>query len=92
MKKPSKESTVQSSIQKWLKDNGWFTVKIIMASKNGVPDVMAIKDGRTVFIEVKREKGGVLSPIQEYRIKEMREYGAEVIIANSLDIVKQSLI
>ena len=90
MKKPSKESTVQSSIQKWLKDNGWFTIKIIMASKNGIPDLMAIKNGRTIFIEVKNEIGK-LSKIQEYRIKEMQQHGAEVIVARSKEEIKPYL-
>ena len=54
-KKTTKESSIQTAISKALTENGWFVVKIMMASKNGIPDLMAIKNGRTIFIEVKNE-------------------------------------
>jgi len=46
-------------------------------SVNGWPDLVAIRGGRTVWIEVKRP-GGVLSAIQMHRHNEMRKQGAEV--------------
>ena len=54
-KKTTKESSIQTAISEALTENGWFVVKIMMASKNGIPDLMAIKNGRTIFIEVKNE-------------------------------------
>ena len=79
-----KEQLIQSAIKKELTNNGWLVIKIIMASVSGVPDLMAMKDGKTVFIEVKNEIGK-LSAIQEYRIKEIRNVGIEVIVARSKD-------
>ena len=89
-KKVTKESSIQTAISKALTENGWFVVKIMMASKNGIPDLMAIKNGRTIFIEVKNEIGR-LSKIQEYRIKEMQQHGAEVIVARSKEEIKPYL-
>ena len=89
-KKITKESSIQTAINKLLTENRWFVVKIMMASKNGIPDLMAIKNGRTIFIEVKNEIGK-LSKIQEYRIKEMQEHGAEVIVARSKEEIKHYL-
>ena len=83
-KKITKESTIQNAIQKHLKKNGWFTVKIIMASKNGIPDVVAIKDGRVIFLEIKNEIGR-LSEIQKYRIEELKSYGSEVYVVRGID-------
>lgn len=89
-KKTTKESSIQTAINKLLTEKGWFVVKIMMASKNGIPDLMAIKNGRTIFIEVKNEIGK-LSKIQEYRIKEMQQHGAEVIVARSKEEIKPYL-
>jgi HJR/Mrr/RecB family endonuclease len=63
------ESAVQKKIITYLKKENWFVTKIISCSTNGIPDLMAIKNGQTIFIEVKQKgkkvkKGG----LQEYRI------------------------
>lgn len=44
---------------------------------NGIPDLIAFKDGKTIFIEVKQPTG-VLSEIQKIRIKQLRAQGFEV--------------
>ncbi len=64
------ESKIQSEIIKDLKKRGWIVVKAIMLSLNGFPDIMAFKNGETIFIEVKDAKG-VISEIQKYRINEL---------------------
>lgn len=86
----TKESSVQTSIKKHLKDNGWFVTKLISTSTAGIPDLMAIKDGQTIFVEVKR-KGGRTSAIQDYRIDELRQYGVKVFVSDSLDQFKSYL-
>ena len=68
-----------------LEAEGWFVVKLIKTNKNGVPDLLASKKDRTVFIEVKQEKG-VLSEIQKYRIEEIKSKGIECYIWTSYGI------
>ncbi len=46
---------------------------------NGIPDLMALKDGQTMFVEVKTPKG-VLSELQKIRINQLRKQGFEVKI------------
>ena len=46
---------------------------------NGIPDLVAFKEGKTMFIEVKQPTG-VLSEIQKIRIKQLREQGFTVHI------------
>lgn len=46
---------------------------------NGIPDLMAMKEGKTIFIEVKQGKG-VLSELQKLRIEQIRKNGFEVFI------------
>jgi Holliday junction resolvase len=74
------ESKIQAKIIKSFTDGGYMVIKLIKTSKNGIPDLMALKDGKTIFIEVKRPLLGKLSKVQEYRIKELKEYGFETLI------------
>jgi VRR-NUC domain len=50
----------------------------------GVPDVIAIKDGRTYALELKAE-GGRLSEAQERALIELRDAGAMATHAHGLD-------
>lgn len=79
------ESARQTKIKKQLEKEGWFVIKLIKTSVNGIPDLMALKNGDTIFIEVKQPKG-VLSEIQKYRIKELREKGFLVYIWTDYNI------
>jgi hypothetical protein len=42
-----------------------------------MPDLMLLKDGKTLFIECKAEKGR-LSELQKYRHEQLQELGFEV--------------
>lgn len=74
------ESKIQAKIIKRYTDQGYFVVKLIKTSKNGIPDLMVLKDGKVLFVEVKRPIIGKLSKVQEYRIKELKKYGFETLI------------
>ena len=71
------ESAIQSNIKKKMQDDGWIVVKLIKTSMNGIPDLLALKGGCCRFIEVKQKKG-VLSQIQKYRINQLKEMGFDV--------------
>lgn len=71
------ESVVQSRIVKRYEAQGWFMVKLVLTSKPGIPDLLCLKDGKAVFIEVKRP-GKKPRPLQDYRINELRGMGFEV--------------
>jgi Holliday junction resolvase len=62
---------LQKKIITQLEANGFFVVKLIKTNRNGIPDLLAVKENRTIFIEVKQEHGK-LSEIQRYRINELR--------------------
>lgn len=56
---------------------------------SGIPDLVALKKNHPpFFIEVKKSKGGITSPLQQYMLKKIRKLGFHAIIANSLDIIK----
>lgn len=73
------ESARQTQIKKKLELDGWMVVKLIKTSMNGIPDILALKDGKAMFVEVKQPKG-VLSPIQSHVIETLRTNGFEVNI------------
>ena len=70
---------MQSKIIKYLENKGYYLIKLIKTNKNGIPDLLALKENEIYFIEVKR-KDGKLSKIQEYRIRELNNNGFKVDI------------
>lgn len=73
------EQAIQTKIKKRLQREGWTVVKLIKTSMNGIPDLMALKDGEAKFIEVKTDKGR-LSAIQAYTIEQLKAAGFAVEI------------
>jgi len=73
------ESKIQTKIKNKLQKDGWEVIKLIKTSWVGIPDLMALKDGRVKFIEVKQTIG-ILSEIQKLRIKQLKEKGFEVLV------------
>ena len=69
------EQKVQANKIKELEAEGYYVLKLIKTNKNGIPDLLALHpEKKILFVEVKTKKGRV-SKLQEYRIKELREYG-----------------
>jgi Holliday junction resolvase len=82
-----RESNIQTSIKKYLETNGWMVIKLIQTSVNGIPDLMCLKNGRTVFIEVK-QPGKKPTDLQQYRIEKLHKNGFEAFVVTSLQEVK----
>ena len=55
----------------------------------GISDIIALKDGRAIFIEVKAEKGRV-SPEQHEFARKVTLAGGTYVIAKSIDDVQRS--
>lgn len=76
------ESSVQSKLIRDLRNDGWFVVRLLHTTPSGVPDLLAIKNKKHVFIEVKRE-GGKVSPLQKEIHKRIAMVGGVVVIATN---------
>ena len=83
------ESKIQTKIIKYLESIGYFVIKIMKCNKNGIPDLIAIKDGKAYFIECKRTGITKADPLQEYQMEMLRKSGAVAFVADSLEIVKE---
>ena len=69
------EQQIQSKRIKQLESEGYYVIKLVKTNKNGIPDLIAIPPNCNVlFSEVKTPKGKV-SRLQEYRLKELENYG-----------------
>lgn len=88
------EKKVENKIRKHLEDNGAFVMKTLGGTPGvpvGIPDLFAIYRGIAIFIEVKRETGGRLKPIQIAQIDSLRQHGTIAIVANDVKYAKELL-
>ena len=75
-----KESNYQNNIIKKLEKDGYYVLKLIRTNKNGIPDILAIKKNEVYFIECK-VLNGKLSPLQEYRLYQLKNKGFKVAVS-----------
>ncbi len=69
------EQQIQAKRIKQLEAEGYYVIKLVKTNKNGIPDIIAIPpNSNVIFSEVKTPTGKV-SKLQEYRLKELDEYG-----------------
>lgn len=83
----NKEGKVQNKLIKQLELDGWYVIKLIQTNKTGIPDIVAFKGKDFKFIEVKTSKG-IVSKIQEYRIKELNNKGFDAFVFREGDEIK----
>jgi len=72
------EQQIQSKRIKQLEAEGYYVLKLIKTNCNGIPDLLAIKKGADVLFSEIKTKKGVVSKLQEYRLKELEMNGFEV--------------
>ena len=69
-------SKFQTKTIKELESMGFLVLNVIRLSQNGYPDLMAMKNGKTIWVECK-EKSDSLNPLQKFRIDELIKQGIE---------------
>lgn len=85
MKKLS-ETAIQSKIIKNLESAGWMVIKLIQTNTNGIPDLMCIKAGQCVFVEVKAPYNKS-TPLQTYIQNSLRKAGITVFETSNPDFL-----
>lgn len=77
-------SKYQTKIIKRFENDGYLVINLIKTNKNGIPDLLVLKDGeKPLFIECK-EKTDTLKPLQKFRIEELKKYGVNAIVLQDL--------
>lgn len=87
-----KEQDYQRKIMDFLRSKGAYVVKVIRASKAGVPDVICCYKGRFIAIEVKRpETIKNVSKLQAYNLDLIHSAGGIGFVAYSKEHVQKVL-
>jgi len=76
------ESKIQAAIKAKFERSGWIVVKLIQTNCNGIPDLMCLKNGKTIFVEVK-QPGKEPTELQKYRHSELIKQGFTVHVLTS---------
>ena len=87
------EQQIQKKIIKYLESKDCYVVKVISASKAGVPDIIGCYNGVFFGIEVKTPgSAGNVSRLQEYNLERIRETGGHSIVAWSVEQVEDFIL
>ena len=85
------EQKLQSKILAWLQDHGFYCIKVMKASKSGVPDIVGCTPkGRFFAVEVKYGSN-TPSALQTYNVKEINNRGGIACVAWDLETVIERL-
>ena len=78
------ESLILGAVRQFLQLGGWLVIRHQqgLGAYKGFPDLTAVKDGRTVYVEVKTPTGRQ-SEAQVAFQREVEERGCEYIVARS---------
>lgn len=82
-------SKFQTRVIKHYREQGYMVINLIKTNKNGIADLLCLKEGkRPLFIECKEERDTV-KPLQVYRGKEVMRHGADFKILRNVKRSKQ---
>jgi Holliday junction resolvase len=83
------ESQIQKEIIDYLKAQGYYVIKVVVANVSGVPDILFCKHGKFCAVEVKK-KGGKVSELQKVHLNLIKQSGGKAIVAYHLyDVMEE---
>lgn len=90
--KDERERAAESKFRDGVKDKLHGLAVKMITGVSGIPDRLAILPcGRVVFVELKRDSGGVLSEIQKVQHARLRAKGHEVVVLRGTEEVGEWL-
>ena len=85
------ESSIERRLKVGVERIGGKAYKFVSPGVVGVPDrIVLLPGGRIIFVELKAP-GKKLSPIQEYRAKELGDLGFNVLCIDSVEEIKEMI-
>ena len=80
------ETDIRHQVQDYLRIKGWFVFYILqgLGAYKGIPDLIAIRDGRVLFIELKTARGRQ-SDYQKKFQADLEAAGGEYILCRGAD-------
>lgn len=74
------EKEIENSLRKMVVKHGGFCLKWVCPGWSGVPDrIILLPNGRVIFAEIKRPKGGKVDPLQHYWRRKLQALGFTVL-------------
>ena len=82
----NKERGILQMIRDYLRLRGWFVVRMQqgLGCHRGLSDLIAVKQGRVLFVEVKAPKGQQSTYQVEFQ-REIEEHGGVYVLAKSIE-------
>lgn len=86
------ETDIQNSVRDLLRADGWLVIRHQqgMGAHKGLSDLTALKDGETIYVEIKTPKGR-LSEWQERFKHDVETHGGKYIVCRCIDDIKPYL-
>ena len=80
-----KESEIRAEVKEYLQWTGWFVFYHLqgLGSYPGLPDLQAVKNGRTVYIELKRPTGKQSADQVQFQ-RDLEAAGGTYIVARGV--------
>jgi len=90
-KKLTPETLIKRDVRRYLAIRGHFTFPILqgLGAHRGIADIIACKNGKTIFLEVKTPRGKQSPDQQEFQ-RQIESVGGVYIIVRSLDDLIQA--
>lgn len=84
------ENDIERRLKKRVEEVGGKCIKFNAVSEGGIPDrIVVLKGGRIIFVELKRPRGGKVSPLQTYQIEKLRGLGCRVELVKNYDDIER---
>lgn len=86
------EKLIEGYLRKKVIKLGGLCIKLLPFCMAGLPDRLVIlPGGRIYFIELKRESGGKLSPMQKIVFSKLEKLGFPVYVLNTYELIDKFL-
>jgi hypothetical protein len=83
-----KEAALESLLRTELTRRGGVAFKLDALSRKGAPDRIVTANGRTIYVELKTERG-VVAPLQQFEHERIRAAGGEVVVLRGADAIRR---
>jgi len=88
MSKTTPEREIEKYLREKIKEIGGRAIKMVPAFESGIPDRQILYQGKTVFVELKKE-GKKPSALQAVFMRELEKMGFETRVIDSKEKVNQ---
>ena len=84
------ESDIRRQVRDYLRVKGWFVFHVLqgLGAYKGIPDLIAVRDGRVIFIELKTARGRQ-SDYQRKFQADLEAAGGEYVLCRGVDELRE---